>query len=96
MLVICGCVHVQDYAKVQHLALHAFHGTDVEAMQAESCYQLARAFHIQVGCQGGGVLPGGRGGGGGLHLQCMVVRGTDLTCTAVVTMVMRVPLQSLW
>ena len=40
----------QDYAKVQHLALHAFHGTDVEAMQAESCYQLARAFHVQVGC----------------------------------------------
>ena len=37
----------KDYAKVQHLALHAFHGTDVEAMQAESCYQLARAFHIQ-------------------------------------------------
>ena len=38
----------QDYAKVQHLALHSFHGTDVEAMQAESCYQLARAFHVQV------------------------------------------------
>ena len=38
----------QDYNKVQHLALHAFHGTDVEAMQAESCYQLARAFHVQV------------------------------------------------
>ena len=40
----------QDYNKVQHLALHAFHGTDVEAMQAESCYQLARAFHVQVWC----------------------------------------------
>jgi RNA polymerase-associated protein CTR9 len=38
----------KDYNKVQHLALHAFHGTDVEAMQAESCYQLARAFHVQV------------------------------------------------
>ena len=38
----------QDYNKVQHLALHAFHGTEVEAMQAESCYQLARAFHVQV------------------------------------------------
>jgi RNA polymerase-associated protein CTR9 len=37
----------KDYNKVQHLALHAFHGTDVEAMQAESCYQLARAFHVQ-------------------------------------------------
>ena len=32
---------------MQHLALHAFHGTDVELMQAESCYQLARAFHVQ-------------------------------------------------
>ena len=50
----------QDYAKVQHLALHAFHGTDVEAMQAESCYQLARAFHVQVGCvmRWGGVFRG--------------------------------------
>ncbi|EDO34243.1 predicted protein, partial [Nematostella vectensis] len=37
----------KDYSKVQHLALHAFHGTEVEAMQAESCYQLARAFHVQ-------------------------------------------------
>ena len=37
----------QDYSKVQHLALHSFHGTDVEAMQAESCYQLARSFHVQ-------------------------------------------------
>ncbi len=32
---------------MQHLALHAFHGTEVESMQAESCYQLARAFHVQ-------------------------------------------------
>lgn len=39
---------VQDYSKVQHLALHAFHNTEVEAMQAESCYQLARSFHVQV------------------------------------------------
>jgi len=37
----------KDYNKVQHLALHAFHGTEVEAMQAESCYQLARSFHVQ-------------------------------------------------
>uniref|UniRef100_A0A8C4PYM7 CTR9 homolog, Paf1/RNA polymerase II complex component n=1 Tax=Eptatretus burgeri TaxID=7764 RepID=A0A8C4PYM7_EPTBU len=37
----------KDYGKVQHLALHAFHNTEVEAMQAESCYQLARAFHVQ-------------------------------------------------
>lgn len=33
---------------MQHLALHAFHNTEVEAMQAESCYQLARSFHVQV------------------------------------------------
>ena len=33
---------------MQHLALHAFHGTQNEAMRAESCYQLARAFHSQV------------------------------------------------
>ena len=39
---------LQDYTKVQHLALHAFHGTENEAIQAESCYQLARAFHVQV------------------------------------------------
>lgn len=39
---------LQEYDKVQHLALHAFHGTEVEAMQAESCYQMARAFHVQV------------------------------------------------
>ncbi|KAH0620885.1 hypothetical protein JD844_021762 [Phrynosoma platyrhinos] len=37
----------KDYGKVQHLALHAFHNTEVEAMQAESCYQLARSFHVQ-------------------------------------------------
>uniref|UniRef100_UPI003AAA2433 RNA polymerase-associated protein CTR9 homolog isoform X2 n=1 Tax=Centroberyx gerrardi TaxID=166262 RepID=UPI003AAA2433 len=37
----------KDYSKVQHLALHAFHNTEVEAMQAESCYQLARSFHVQ-------------------------------------------------
>ncbi|XP_015748748.1 PREDICTED: RNA polymerase-associated protein CTR9 homolog [Acropora digitifera] len=38
----------KEYNKVQHLALHAFHGTEVEAMQAESCYQMARAFHVQA------------------------------------------------
>ncbi|GFR23747.1 RNA polymerase-associated protein CTR9 homolog [Trichonephila clavata] len=37
----------KDYNKVQHLALHAFHNTENEAMRAESCYQLARSFHIQ-------------------------------------------------
>ncbi|GIY09285.1 RNA polymerase-associated protein CTR9 homolog [Caerostris extrusa] len=36
-----------NYNKVQHLALHAFHNTENEAMRAESCYQLARSFHIQ-------------------------------------------------
>uniref|UniRef100_A0A2R5LJB8 Putative rna polymerase-associated protein ctr9 n=1 Tax=Ornithodoros turicata TaxID=34597 RepID=A0A2R5LJB8_9ACAR len=37
----------KDYGKVQHLALHAFHNTENEAMRAESCYQLARSFHVQ-------------------------------------------------
>ena len=40
-------IHFQDYSKVQHLAQHAFHNTENEAMRAESCYQLARAFHVQ-------------------------------------------------
>jgi len=44
---VCVCVRAQDYAKVQHLALHSFHRTEVEAMKAESCYQLARSFHVQ-------------------------------------------------
>lgn len=38
----------KDYNKVQHLALHAFHNTENESMRAESCYQLARSFHVQV------------------------------------------------
>lgn len=33
---------------MQHLAMHAFHNTENEYMQAESCYQLARSFHVQV------------------------------------------------
>lgn len=37
----------KDFNKVQHLALHAFHNTENEAMRAESCYQLARGYHIQ-------------------------------------------------
>ena len=28
-------------------ALHAFHNTENEAMRSESCYQLARHFHVQ-------------------------------------------------
>lgn len=38
----------KEYAKVQHLALYAYHHTENEAMRAESCYQMARAFHVQV------------------------------------------------
>ena len=37
----------KDYNKVQHLALHAFHNTENEAMRSESCYHLARAYHVQ-------------------------------------------------
>lgn len=37
----------RDFSKVQHLALHAFHNTENEAMRAESCFQLARSFHAQ-------------------------------------------------
>merc|ERR1740129_1102728 len=32
---------------LNHLANHAFHNTENEAMRAESCYQLARHFHVQ-------------------------------------------------
>lgn len=45
---IVKIISFQDYNKVQHLALHAFHNTENESMRAESCYQLARAFHVQV------------------------------------------------
>lgn len=38
----------KDFQKVRHLALHAFHNTENEGMRAESCFQLARSFHIQV------------------------------------------------
>ncbi|CAL8078737.1 unnamed protein product [Calicophoron daubneyi] len=37
----------KEYAKVHRLALHAFYNTETEAMRAESCYQMARAFHMQ-------------------------------------------------
>ena len=37
----------KDYQKVQHLAQHALQGTEVEYIQAESCYQLARSYHNQ-------------------------------------------------
>ncbi|VDP76196.1 unnamed protein product [Schistosoma mattheei] len=37
----------KEYAKVHRLALHAFYNTETESIRAESCYQMARAFHIQ-------------------------------------------------
>jgi len=37
----------KDYDKVRQLSLHAFHNTENEAMRAESCYQLARAYHAE-------------------------------------------------
>lgn len=37
----------KDYEKAQHLASHAFRNTENEAMRAESCYQLARSYHVQ-------------------------------------------------
>lgn len=37
----------KEYSKVQHLATYAYHNTENQAMQAESCYHLARAFHAQ-------------------------------------------------
>lgn len=38
----------KDYAKAELLARNAMQNTENEAMRAESCYHLARAFHIQV------------------------------------------------
>lgn len=32
---------------MRHLALHAINNTENEPMRAESCYQLARALHVQ-------------------------------------------------
>jgi RNA polymerase-associated protein CTR9 len=37
----------KDYQKVQQLAMHAFHNTENESIRAETCYQLARSYHIQ-------------------------------------------------
>ncbi|CAF0862823.1 unnamed protein product [Brachionus calyciflorus] len=37
----------KDYQKVQQLAMHAFHNTENEFIRAETCYQLARSYHIQ-------------------------------------------------
>ena len=34
--------------KARDLACHAISYTENEAMRAESCYQLARIFHVQV------------------------------------------------
>lgn len=37
----------KEYDKVHQLAMHAFHNTENEAMRAESCYQMARALHVE-------------------------------------------------
>ncbi|KYM99351.1 RNA polymerase-associated protein CTR9 like protein [Cyphomyrmex costatus] len=37
----------KDYKKVERLALRAYYNTEIEAMRAESCYQLARVFHAK-------------------------------------------------
>ncbi|XP_001951487.2 RNA polymerase-associated protein CTR9 homolog isoform X1 [Acyrthosiphon pisum] len=37
----------KDYTKYELLARHALQNTENEAMRAESCYQMARAFHVQ-------------------------------------------------
>ncbi len=37
----------KDYQKVEQLAMHAFHNTENEAIRAETCYQLARSYHVQ-------------------------------------------------
>ncbi|XP_050574045.1 RNA polymerase-associated protein CTR9 homolog isoform X12 [Bombus affinis] len=37
----------KNYNKVHNLALHAFHNTENDVIRAESCYQLARVFHIE-------------------------------------------------
>lgn len=36
----------QDYKKVQTLALNAYHNTEVNKIRAESCYQIARSYHV--------------------------------------------------
>lgn len=37
----------KDYTKVHQLGMHAFHNTENESIRAETCYQLARSYHIQ-------------------------------------------------
>ncbi|RMZ97826.1 RNA polymerase-associated CTR9 -like protein, partial [Brachionus plicatilis] len=37
----------KEYQKVQQLAMHAFHNTENELIRAETCYQLARSYHVQ-------------------------------------------------
>jgi RNA polymerase-associated protein CTR9 len=37
----------KDYQKVELLAKKAFENTDNESVRAESCYQMARSYHIQ-------------------------------------------------
>jgi len=38
----------KDYAKSELLARHALQNTENDAMRAESCYHMARVFHVQV------------------------------------------------
>jgi RNA polymerase-associated protein CTR9 len=38
----------QDYKRTQDLALQAYHNTEVPKIRAESCYQIARAYHAKV------------------------------------------------
>ncbi|CAF3361322.1 unnamed protein product [Rotaria socialis] len=37
----------KDYTRVRQLAMHALNNTENEAMRAESCYHLARAYHAE-------------------------------------------------
>ncbi|XP_022648931.1 RNA polymerase-associated protein CTR9 homolog [Varroa destructor] len=37
----------KDFEKAETLAFHAFNNTENEAIRAESCYHLARSFHMQ-------------------------------------------------
>ncbi|CAF2780986.1 unnamed protein product [Rotaria sp. Silwood2] len=37
----------KDYTRVRQLAMHALNYTENEAMRAESCYHLARAYHAE-------------------------------------------------
>lgn len=42
----------KDYERVRQLAMHALNYTENEAMRAESCYHLARAYHAERDYEG--------------------------------------------